>query len=143
VDRRPFIGTLTRGLLATPLAPEAQPAARIPMVGLLLPTTPAGSAHLVEAFRQGLRELGDVEGNTFILLLHYAEGRSERLLELARDLVSHNQGRRNRDQHRCDDCGGQARDAGDSNRNGLQWRPGRDWVRGEPGAAGGIENPRV
>jgi putative ABC transport system substrate-binding protein len=42
----------------------------------------------VEAFRLGLRELGDVEGNTFTLLLRYAEGRSERLPELARDLVS-------------------------------------------------------
>jgi len=88
VDRRAFLGTVAGSFLAAPLAPEAQPAARIPTVGLLLPTTPASSAHLVEAFRQGLRELGDVEGNTFTLLLRYAEGRSERLPELARDLVS-------------------------------------------------------
>ena len=88
MDRRAFLGTVAGSFLAAPLAPEAQPAARIPTVGLLLPTTPASSAHLVEAFRQGLRELGDVEGNTFTLLLRYAEGRSERLPELARDLVS-------------------------------------------------------
>jgi len=87
MERRAFIAAVTGALLAAPLAPEA-PAARIPTVGLLLPTPPAGSAHLVEAFRQGLRELGDVEGNTFTLLLRYAEGRSERLPELARDLVS-------------------------------------------------------
>jgi putative ABC transport system substrate-binding protein len=88
LDRRVFLGTVAGSLLAAPLAPEAQPGARLPTVGLLLPTTPASSAHLVEAFRRGLRELGDVEGNTFTLLLRYAEGRSERLPELARDLVS-------------------------------------------------------
>jgi putative ABC transport system substrate-binding protein len=88
MPRRAFMAAIASALLAAPLAAEAQPPARIPTVGLLLPTTPAGSAHLVEAFRQGLRELGDVEGNTFTLLLRYAEGRSERLPELARDLVS-------------------------------------------------------
>ena len=88
MHRRAFLGTVAGSLLAAPLAPEVQPAVRIPTVGLLLPTTPASSAHLVEAFRRGLRELGDVEGNTFTLLLRYAEGRSERLPELARDLVS-------------------------------------------------------
>lgn len=44
--------------------------------------------HLVEAFRKGLRELGDVEGETFVLELRYAEARAERLSDLARELVS-------------------------------------------------------
>src|SRR5262249_36902060 len=41
-----------------------------------------------EAFRKGLRELGDVEGETFVLELRYAEARAERLSDLARELVS-------------------------------------------------------
>jgi hypothetical protein len=39
---------------------------------------------LVEAFRQGMRELGYVEGKTFVLEARYAEGKSERVPELAR-----------------------------------------------------------
>jgi ABC-type uncharacterized transport system substrate-binding protein len=44
--------------------------------------------HLVGAFREGLRELGHVEGKTFVLELRHAEAKAERLPDLARELVS-------------------------------------------------------
>jgi ABC-type uncharacterized transport system substrate-binding protein len=66
---------------------DAQQAPKIPRIGLLPPGTPAAAAHLAEAFRQGLRELGYVEGKTFVLEVRYGEGKSERFPELARELV--------------------------------------------------------
>ena len=66
---------------------HAQQAPKIAKIGFLSASTPAATAHLLEAFRQGLRELGYVEGKTFVLELRYGEGRFERLPELARELV--------------------------------------------------------
>ena len=57
MDRRSFIGTLVGGLLAASLAVQAQQAAKIARIGLL-GNDPVGGAHLLEAFRQGLRDLG-------------------------------------------------------------------------------------
>ena len=70
-----------------PLPVEAQEAPRVVKVGLLTPSSPGGSGHLVAAFRQGFRELGYVEGKTFILEARYGDGKTERLPELARELV--------------------------------------------------------
>ena len=66
---------------------DAQQAPKIAKIGYLAPSTPAGVAHLVEAFRERLRELDYVEGKTFVLEARYAEARFERLPELARELV--------------------------------------------------------
>jgi ABC-type uncharacterized transport system substrate-binding protein len=66
---------------------EAQQPKKIAKVGFFLASTPAAAAHNVEAFRQGMRELGYVEGKTFFLELRHGEGRAERLPELARELV--------------------------------------------------------
>jgi putative ABC transport system substrate-binding protein len=66
---------------------DAQQAPKIARIGLLAPSTPAAAAHVVEAFRQALRELGYVEGKTFVLELRHGEARFERLPELARELV--------------------------------------------------------
>ena len=74
-------------LFAASLAVDAQPPVRIAKIGLLTPSTPAIAEHLVEAFRRGLRELGHVEGKTFVLEVRHGEGRSERFPELARELV--------------------------------------------------------
>jgi putative ABC transport system substrate-binding protein len=65
-----------------------QPAPKIARIGYLSPSTPAAVAKNLEAFGQGLRELGHIEGKTFVLELRYAEARAERLPELARELVS-------------------------------------------------------
>jgi ABC-type sugar transport system substrate-binding protein len=60
-DRRTFLGTLASGLLTAPLAGDAQQAAKVPRIGFLTGNL-AASPHVVEAFRQGLRDLGYVEG---------------------------------------------------------------------------------
>ena len=87
MDRRAFIGTLTGGLLAAPLAAEAQQAAKIARIGYLSPNL-ATSPHLREAFRQGLRDLGYVEGRNLVIEYRSAEGKRERLPALAAELVA-------------------------------------------------------
>ena len=87
IDRRAFIGTVAGALLAAPLAAEAQQATKVPRIGYLglnLATSP----HLAEAFRQGLRDLGYVEGRNAVIEYREAEGTFERLPALAAELVS-------------------------------------------------------
>ena len=67
------------------LPPQAQPTARVLRVGFLGASSP--SATRVEALRQGLRELGYVEGENFVIDYRYAEGNLDRLSELAAELV--------------------------------------------------------
>jgi putative ABC transport system substrate-binding protein len=83
VDRRTFLGMLTGGLLAAPLAAEAQQRGKIVRIGVLgnSPGPPW------EAFRHGLRELGYVEGHNIAIEWRWTEGRVERAPELAMDLV--------------------------------------------------------
>jgi putative ABC transport system substrate-binding protein len=76
--------TLTLSLLVAPLA-AAPPPGKIPLIGILRPVA-ADDPH-TEAFRQGLRELGYVEGHNVRLEYRFAEGRLERLPMLAADLV--------------------------------------------------------
>ena len=85
--RRAFIGTVAGGLLATPLAAGAQPAARIPRIGYLAPSVSPEASRLIGAFRQGLRELGYVEGQTIVLEERWAEGTLDRLPNLVTELV--------------------------------------------------------
>jgi putative ABC transport system substrate-binding protein len=76
---------LTMGLLATPLAADAQPAGKNPRIGILRPGSPPDP--LLDAFRQGLRELGYDEGRNISIEYRWAEGRDDRLPGLAADLV--------------------------------------------------------
>jgi putative ABC transport system substrate-binding protein len=85
--RRAFIGTLAGGLLVAPLAAEAQQAAKVPRIGFLA-NNPAGSPHLLEAFLQGLRDLGYVEGRNVVIEYRSAEGKWERFPALAAELVA-------------------------------------------------------
>ena len=87
MDRRRFLRILLAGAVAAPFAVEAQGADKVAKIGLLTPSSPAGSGHLVEAFRQGLRDLGYIEGKAFVLDPRYGDGKSERLAQLARELV--------------------------------------------------------
>ena len=87
VLRRQFL-IAVGALLAAPLAAEAQQPKKIAKIGVLYGGTPASTILLLEAFRQGLRELGYVEGKTFVLEVRYGESRAERSSELARELVS-------------------------------------------------------
>jgi len=73
---------------AAGLPVDAQQAPKIARIGYPGPGSPATAAPLLEAFRQGLRELGYVEGKTFVLEVRYAGGRFERLPEFARELVA-------------------------------------------------------
>ncbi|MBI2015686.1 MAG: ABC transporter substrate-binding protein, partial [Candidatus Rokubacteria bacterium] len=74
------------GLWALPVA-DAQPPAPIPRIGLLSPFSPSDAALWHQAFRQGLRDLGWVEGKNISIEYRYAEGRSDRLPGLAAELV--------------------------------------------------------
>jgi len=78
---------LSTMLLAFGPPVQAQQPKKIAKIGDLVPSTPAANALNLEAFRQGLQELGYVEGKSFVLELRYAEARFERLPELARELV--------------------------------------------------------
>jgi putative tryptophan/tyrosine transport system substrate-binding protein len=85
MNRRTFVHSSLLSLLAAPLAVEAQQAAKIPRIGYLaLNPTP----HLQEAFRQGLRDLGYVEGRNLVIEYRDAEGKSQRLPALAAELAA-------------------------------------------------------
>ena len=85
MNRRAFIGFLASGLLAAPLAAEAQPAARTARIGFLWGGTLNPSA--LREFEDALRELGWVSGRNITIEHRAAEGRSERLPQLAAELV--------------------------------------------------------
>ena len=82
-----FIATLALGLLWAPLAADAQQPARIPRIGYLGTSSPSLEPHLVEAFRQGLRDLGYIEGQNIAIEYRWAEGQDDRLPSLAAELV--------------------------------------------------------
>jgi len=85
VDRREFIGAVTMCLLAGRGAAEAQPAAGTPRVAVLglTPINPS----LREEFKQGLGGFGYADGRNVVIEYRDADGRPERLSELAADLV--------------------------------------------------------
>jgi putative ABC transport system substrate-binding protein len=80
-----LLGLLALG--ATPLGADAQPAGKVYRVGMLSAGPAPGRGRLVEAFREGLRELGWVEGQNIVLDHRFAEGRFDRLPDLAAELV--------------------------------------------------------
>ena len=84
MDRRVFVvGSMT--LLLVPLGVAAQPAERVWRIGYL--SEGGAEAPLMAAFRQGLRDLGYVEGRNVVIEERYAEQRSAKLPELAAELV--------------------------------------------------------
>src|SRR5215475_1078229 len=78
---------LAFGLLLAPLAAEAQPRPKVPRLGVLAEYSSTAALRNHAAFRQGLHELGYVEGQTIVLEERWAEGKLERLPDLAADLV--------------------------------------------------------
>jgi putative ABC transport system substrate-binding protein len=83
--RREFIAALG-GAVAWPVAARAQQPV-IPTIGFLDSTTANARAIQVLAFRQGLREAGFVAGRNVAIEFRWAEGKLDRLSELANDLV--------------------------------------------------------
>jgi putative ABC transport system substrate-binding protein len=67
---------------------HAQSVGKVPKLGFLNGGLPAERAHLLEAFRQGLRDLGYVEGRTVLIEHRWAEGKVDRIPELAAELVA-------------------------------------------------------
>ena len=66
---------------------QVQQAKKVPRIGFLAAATPATAADLVEAFKQGLREHGYVEGQNVVLELRFGEGKAEQFPVLAAELV--------------------------------------------------------
>jgi putative tryptophan/tyrosine transport system substrate-binding protein len=79
--------TLGALLFAFSLSAEAQQPIKIPRIGYLGGASPSLAAARIEAFRQGLRELGYVEGKNVVIEYRYAEGKLDRLPALAAELV--------------------------------------------------------
>ena len=80
--RRRQVIALVTGVAAWPLAARAQVSLR--RIGYLGSGSVSGSAQYLEAFRQGLRNLGWVEGQNIAIVYRFAEGSLERLPDLAR-----------------------------------------------------------
>ena len=87
MKRRDFVAWLGGAALARPLVSLAQRPA-MPFIGFLNAGSPNERAHLVEAFRKGLREGGYVDGKDVAIEYRWAEGSSDRLPGLAAELVS-------------------------------------------------------
>ena len=88
IPRRTFMGLIAGGLLAGPFRVEAQQTGRMPRIGVVLPAEPTSPTEPnASAFRQGLRDLGYVEGQNVAIEYRYAHGRTERYAELVGELV--------------------------------------------------------
>jgi putative ABC transport system substrate-binding protein len=74
-------------LLAVAVITEAQQQGKVPRIGFLGATSPSAISARLEAFRQGLRDLGYVEGKNIVIDYRWAEGKLDRLPGLAAELV--------------------------------------------------------
>ena len=86
MDRRAFITMMTGSAVAAPLAGEAQTAGKVSRVGILWAYSPSVASILGDAFRQGLRGLGYVEGRNILIEERWAQDRFDRLPALAAEL---------------------------------------------------------
>jgi putative ABC transport system substrate-binding protein len=88
MDRRTFIGGIACNLVIAPLTALAQPAGKVYRIGYLsIGSASTTYTRPLEAFRQGLRELGWEEGRNLLIEFRFAEGRADRLPALADELV--------------------------------------------------------
>ena len=82
-----FIVVLALSILAVPPAAEAQQLGKVPRIGVLSTLSSSFAVPYIEAGRQALRDLGYIEGQNIAVEYRFAEGRNERLADLAMDLV--------------------------------------------------------
>src|SRR5215469_10727863 len=85
--RRDFIALLGGTAATWPLAAGAQPSAKLPTIGYLGTAVPSAWSPWTAAFVQRLRELGWIEGRTVAIEYRWAEGRSERYIDIAAEFV--------------------------------------------------------
>src|SRR5262249_30766621 len=83
ISRRAFVASRTGSLLTAPLAVEAQQAGKVYRIGVLGAGSESEYKSKVEAMRQGLRDLGYIDGKNVTIEYRWAEGRYERLPDLA------------------------------------------------------------
>jgi putative ABC transport system substrate-binding protein len=86
MDRRTFLAG-TAALLAAPLAAQAQPSGKVRRVGYLASGSAVSVPHFFNAFKEGLRETGWIEGQNVTIESRYAEGKLDRFPALAAELV--------------------------------------------------------
>jgi putative ABC transport system substrate-binding protein len=87
MGRRTFLGTLAGGLLAAPLAAEAQHTGEVYQIGVLSGASAEWLVPMLAAFRRGLLDLGYAESE-IVFHVRYAEGRDEILPRLVGELIS-------------------------------------------------------
>jgi putative ABC transport system substrate-binding protein len=87
IPRRTFVRVIAGGFLGSPLCAVAQPAGPVHRIGFLFFASPETAPHVYGAFVDSLRELGYVEGRNIAIEARFADGRAERLLAFAADLV--------------------------------------------------------
>ena len=87
MNRKIFAVALGVLLVALSSPSQAQQTKKVPRIGFLLASSRSAVAELLDAFRQGLRELGYVEGQNIVIEYRYAEGKLDRLPALAAQLV--------------------------------------------------------
>jgi putative ABC transport system substrate-binding protein len=85
--RLPLVVTITVIILAAAFTADAQQPTKVPRIGYLTGTSLSANSARTEAFRQGLRELGYVEGKKILIEWRSAEGKADRLPTLAAELV--------------------------------------------------------
>jgi putative ABC transport system substrate-binding protein len=88
--RRDFIRVIAGSLATWPLAARAQPSGKTYRIGFLGVTSYAEYRHLLDALRTDLRQLGYQEGKNIVIEYRWADGRFDRLPELAVELVKLN-----------------------------------------------------
>jgi putative ABC transport system substrate-binding protein len=87
IARRKFIVALGGTAFAWPLAAREQQPARLPIIGLLAPSSPEMERQWTAAFVRRLGDLGWTEGRTVAIEYRWGEGRSERFSEIAAEFV--------------------------------------------------------
>jgi ABC-type uncharacterized transport system substrate-binding protein len=87
VGKSAFCFTIAAVLFALCASASAQQARKIYRIGMLVSGSVATHGHRIDAFRQGLRELGYVEGKNIVIEYRYAEGKRERFADLAAEMV--------------------------------------------------------
>jgi len=87
MNKKIILTMVATAILAFGNPTGAQQPAKVPRIGWLAAGSASGVAPLTDAFRQGLRQLGYVEGKNIVIEFRYAEGKFDRLPDLAAEIV--------------------------------------------------------